>query len=271
MANEGTVIPDAGPGGWVGLTANRITLGPTSAVTLARDHLVVRTPSRPDFLAGNMLQLLGTPTSEEIGGWLETFRRTIGALPGVEHVWLQWETEHGAPPFADDTARHPTGDDWRLESATVMALDHLVAPDRHAPLEIVPVADPRHWHGATVLYRHAGWGGDDDFWRWRTEVLKAQVVAGRGALWLGFHQGIPVTRAAVVHDNGLAVVDDVVTHPAHRGLGLAGAVCHRAVADHRDRHPEDLVVVLTQPDGPGRRLYDRLGFSPISTVWTVMA
>lgn len=63
-------------------------------------------------------------------------------------------------------------------------------------------------------------------------------------------------------DQGIAAIGDVVTHPEHRGRGLAGrvtaALCHRL-------HAEVAIVGLNvgRDNTPARKLYERLGFLPL--------
>jgi GNAT superfamily N-acetyltransferase len=59
-------------------------------VTYARDHVTVRTPSKPDFHDGNTLDLLAPPAADELAGWGKRFQDTVGQL-GVRTVQLRWE------------------------------------------------------------------------------------------------------------------------------------------------------------------------------------
>lgn len=69
-----------------------------------------------------------------------------------------------------------------------------------------------------------------------------------------------------MHDRaGLAIVEDVVTHPLHRGRGLASAIVVHAVDHHLAARPHDRVVIRADADGAARRIYERLGFVPVAT------
>jgi GNAT superfamily N-acetyltransferase len=275
----------------LGLAVERASLSGRSLVTYARDHVTVRTPSRPDFRAGNTLDLVVPPAPEELTRWMDRFAETTGRL-GVPHVQLRWET----PLAGDAPATAPRPDPalaaavrdlgLSLSAVTVLVLDQLSAPAA-APAELVPVAAPsaipggptdRRWHAASVLYRYEtgddpdAWRGfDEDFVAWSVDVQRELATAGRAQVWLAMRHGGPVGRLTVVHDRqGLAVVEDVIVHPVHRRLGIASALIHRAVAHHLDGQPDSRVGIGAEPGAAVDHLYRRLGFRPHATVWTAL-
>jgi GNAT superfamily N-acetyltransferase len=275
----------------LGLAVERTSLSGRSLVTYARDHVTVRTPSRPDFRAGNTLDLLEPPGPDDLPRWVERFAETTGRL-GVGHVQLRWETP--LPPDAPPAAPLPdpvlaaraAGFGLALSAVTVLTLDRLVAP-APAPAELLPIEAPsavpggpadRRWHAATVLYRYetgegpAQWSDvDDTFVAWSVEVQRELAADGRARVWLAMRHGGPAGRLTIAHDRqGLAAVEDVVVHPVHRRLGIASALTHAAVADHLEAHPGSRVGIGAEPGGAADHLYRRLGFRPHATVWTAL-
>ncbi len=274
----------------LGLAVCRVGLSPRSLVTYARDHVSVRTPSRPDFWDGNTLDLERVPAPEDLAGWVERFRDTIGIL-GAQHVRLRWETplSPDAPADAVDALsgelfRAATELDLEVTPLTVSLLDELEEPPR-ALGDLVPIAPPsgvpggavdRRWHAATVLYRYVE-GEDPDDWRerdqdfvaWSVDVQRELALAERCQVWLTMRHGGPVARLHVVHDHqGLASVEDVVVHPVVRRHGIAAALTYKAVRAHLDVYPGSRVGIAAAPGSAGDRLYRRLGFRPHATVWT---
>lgn len=273
----------------LGLAVERASLSGRSLVTYARDHVTVRTPSRPDFRDGNTLDLERAPTPDALDGWLDRFERTIGNL-GASHVQVRWET----PLAATSDAVAPTPDPalaaactergLALEAVTILLLDRLAGASQApvavesfgAPVDDQDVVTERRWYASTVLYRYEegetpdDWRDlDDAFAHWSVEVQRELAAGGRARLWLATRHAIPVGRLTIVHDQqGLATVTDVVVHPAHRRLGIASALTHRAVADHLADHPDDRIGVGAEPGSSADRLYRRLGFRPHATVWT---
>jgi GNAT superfamily N-acetyltransferase len=277
----------------LGLSVLRAGLSPVTLVTYARDHVAVRTPSRPDFHFGNTLDLTGVPEPDELPGFLDRYEQTIGIL-GAGHVQLRWETplDPGTPPAAAtpdselaDRA-HELG--LTVSPVTVLLLDRLAPPAWGAAVELAPVPAPdgrtggpvdRRWHATTVLYRYFtgdtpdDWRGNDDgFVAWSVEQQRELARIGRCQVWVALRHGMPVARLSLLHDRqGLAVIEDVVVHPAHRRRGIASALTHRAIAHHLEVDPSARIGLAADPGSGADLLYRRLGFRPHATVWTAFA
>lgn len=267
--------------GGIGLAAERLGHGPDVLVTTASDHVALRTPTRPDHFSGNAIHLFAPP--ETVGPWLKRHADSIGHLPGVTGAFLSWEVPVDVVADGDLDSLLPddvpsdatveavsamvwrpdlreTGSTTRL--AALAALD-VVDPGR---LDIRSGADEHVMAGARALYLQAGWGTDVDYWRWHMAQQRDLMVAGRCDVWVAYAMGIPAGRASLMHDRqGLAIVEDVVTHPLHRRKGLASALVVHAMRHHLDAHPGDVVVIRADATGPARRLYERLGFVTVAT------
>jgi GNAT superfamily N-acetyltransferase len=275
----------------LGLAVERAALSGRSLVTYARDHVTVRTPSRPDFRAGNTLDLVVPPAPADLQRWVDRFVETTGRL-GVGHVQLRWETPlapdapAGVPEPDAALARAAADLGLALTPVTVLLLDELVAPPP-APAELLPVEPPsavpggavdRRWHAATVLYRYESGESPDD-WRdvdegfvtWSVDVQRELAADGRAQVWLAMRHGGPVGRLTLAHDRQrLAVVEDVIVHPVHRRLGIASALTHAAVAAYLAAVPGGRLGIGADPGSTADHLYRRLGFRPHATVWTAL-
>jgi GNAT superfamily N-acetyltransferase len=292
----------------LGLAVCRVSLSGRSIVTYARDHVMVRTPSRPDFHDGNTLDLAAPPAPEALAGWVERFHRTVGTL-GARTVQLRWEEPAGdaegdaAGDAAGEAAGDATGDaagspllspeltgaardlDLSVDATSVLLLDRLVEPPP-ADAQLVPIAPPsavaggvvdRRWHAATVLYRYESgetpeaWRTfDEDFVGWAVEVQRELAAAERAQVWLALRHGAPVGRLTFVDDRqGLATIEDVIVHPAHRRQGIAAALTAKAIATHLAVAPDTRIGIGAEPGSTAERLYRRLGFRPHAVVATL--
>lgn len=285
----------------LGLAVCRTSLSGRSLVTYARDHVMVRTPSQPDLHDGNTLDLVAPPMPESLATWVRRFRDTVGNL-GVDTVQLRWEepaddrasAQAAAPAPADGgvsveapaSSLAAAADDLGLElsATTVLLLGRLVEP-RPVDAQLVPVAPPsrevggpvdRRWYAATVLYRYET-GQTPDEWRafddrsvaWSVEVQRELAAAERAQVWLAMRYGAPVGRLTFVHDRqGLATIEDVIVHPAHRRQGIAAALTAKAVATHLAVAPDTRIGIGADPGSTAERIYRRLGFRAHAVVWT---
>jgi GNAT superfamily N-acetyltransferase len=101
------------------------------------------------------------------------------------------------------------------------------------------------------------------------DLESAKVVLGRQAFWkdhvavLGSVDGAAASGAAVMMVDGCRYVALVATAPAHRRHGYAEAVMRRALDVAASTHGER-PSVLHATDA-GRPIYERMGYTPIST------
>ncbi len=228
-----------------------VTLGPTTQVVPLDDLRVVRTTARPDHPAGNALHL-SVPL---------TAGTAAAAVAGLDERFPTGRARVVAPL---DPAGVPavTGHDPSV--VQVLRRTGAAGPGR-GDLAIGAPADDRAWHGLTVLHRHAAPAGEDrargaadDRLRWWVDGLRRLVGEGRARVLRAERFGTPVAAGvlywapgAAVPDGqaGLAVVADVVVHPAHRRLGIARAITDRLVTDHLGDFPRACVTGLWEHAG----------------------
>lgn len=247
------------------LRALRLTLDPGTVAAPLDELTVVRTPTRPDFREGNALHLRDAPTAGDVSRLLRAWDERFGSAPGVEHLRIRWVEPAGDRDLSAlrDAA---AAQDLQVDLSTSMELGSLVQGAGPADVLIAPAADRRQWHGATVLFRHTDWGGDEQFWRETMAGRRQLQQEGRSVTYLATRWGIPVGTATLFWDPladvgpdhaGLAVVDDVVVHPVHRGIGIGSALVRTALSRHLDGHPRARVLLHTDDAMP---LYEALGF-----------
>lgn len=258
----------------VGLASERLGFGPATLQTVVHDHVVLRTPTRPDHWPGNALHLFDPPA--DLAAAFGRFDRSVGQLPGICQRVVCWETS--------GTGDHPDAvvpDDVRLLSTEVGVLEPGAdAPARPVPegVTIVRADTPAQWAGAKVLYLQTDWEGDEPYWRWLVDQQRQLSEVGGGAVLVAYQLGIPVGRAALFVPHAgvqprvqeLAVVEDVVVHPLYRGGGVASALVSATVDLARRLLPEVRVVVRSDPGSSTAAWYARLGFTPVSRTWAAV-
>jgi len=265
------------------LRALRVGVHPDSLVLRSGTDVIVRTPARPDFRDGNVVDVLTPPRADEVATRLESVRRLMEPV-GVGHLHLRYELPPGAQ---DDAARVAAfiAAGCEVDVLRVLALDAVdlppVVPARPATVTIERLEGPdgdviagRRWYAAAVLDRYAhgedvtAWRAWDEEWgTWDRERVSALAHIGRAEVWLASRHGMPVATLTLVDDrDGLVVVEDVVTHPAHRRRGIARSLLGAALASLRGSRSLERVAIATRPDSPGEALYLGLGFTPLADV-----
>ena len=81
---------------------------------------------------------------------------------------------------------------------------------------------------------------------------------------VGYHGGSPVATAATVTSNGVIGLYNVATAPEHRQRGYGEAITRHAL-DAATRENGVGGIVL-QSTSQGLRLYERMGFQPVTRV-----
>lgn len=258
----------------VALRSWRVTMGPRTLMSTGPDHKVLVTTWRQDFWSGNAVHVDAHVEPDDLDRWLAVFEERLGHLPGIEHVQIVWATDDDQLDDVGDYQRRMTdacaerGLD--LDRLTVMELDELRPLAPATAVEVAPASTPADYAGATAIINQEG--GTIDFWRWRMDRFEELALAGRGRLWLGRRFGIPVATASVFRDDsGVASLDEVVVHPPSRRLGIGSHITAVAAGAHQRSFPDDRIVLGVDHASDAQRLYARLGFTPLATVWQASA
>lgn len=226
------------------------TLGPEARVVPLDDVRVVRTTGRSDHAAGNAVHHL-RPLDD---GW-------DAVLADLDQRFPTGRARVVAPTGGP----LPTVPGMRTSVVQVLRRADGPAPAGRSDLDLGPPTDDRAWHGLTVLHRHAAGpgedrarGADDDRLRWWVDGLRTLVGQGRARVLRATRFGTPVAAGALhwspgapVGDDhaGLAVLADVVVHPAHRGLGIGRALTEALVTTHRNDFPRAAVLGVWERPG----------------------
>lgn len=219
------------------------------------DHLVVHTPDNPTYHWGNFLLLPSAPAADEIGSWVETFRRE---LPGLGHVALGVDR----PDVGALDPLRAAG--WHVDVPVAMTAREVQGPAHpHPGATLRPLADDADWEQQVALSQ----AGEDDarltteFLTRRHQSYRELAETGAGRWWGAFLDGRLVASLGLyLAGRGLARYQNVKTHPDHRGRGLAGGLVHEAGRDALDRLGARQLVMVADPAEAAIRGYRRAGF-----------
>jgi ribosomal protein S18 acetylase RimI-like enzyme len=157
---------------------------------------------------------------------------------------------------------------WEVQRLLVMV--HRRPADRAPDLAAVSEVDEATLRpGRVAAARTYPWGQEDETVR---QVLRAKQVkaeATRVRFFTARVDGDPASFCEVYSDGPTAQIEDVVTLPEHRGLGLASAVVLRALDDAR-RDGSDLVFLTADEDDWPKELYRKLGFDDAGRFYTFL-
>jgi len=245
------------------LRALRLGVSPRALVVHVGTDVVVRTPSRPDEPAGNVVDLLEPPTVASLSTLIERVRRQMEPVGvGFVHVRFELPPDQAPPAALVEAAR---GHDAALQTQRVVELvGTALVPSMRLGIERLAPPTPddsvasRRWYAAGVLARYTQ-GATPEIWRafdaergaWHRDRLAALVELDRADVWIATSHGMPVASVSLLRDlDGLVTVEDLVTHPAHRGRGVASTLLAAALAFEQRARPGQRIIVALPPGLP---------------------
>jgi ribosomal protein S18 acetylase RimI-like enzyme len=104
---------------------------------------------------------------------------------------------------------------------------------------------------------------------WFAEVFDEGVAARQSFVcWVGYRDGLPITTAATVSTGGVIGLYNVATAPEYRQRGFGEAITRHAIdaAMRENGSPEANTRVVLQSTSDGLRLYQRMGFRPVTRI-----
>ncbi|MBZ5584161.1 MAG: GNAT family N-acetyltransferase [Acidobacteriia bacterium] len=190
------------------------------------------------------------------------------ALPSVHFdarglEWAYWVCEDWLEPRARRRSREVFERQGLRHSVD---LPGMVAERLAPPVKPLPEIEVRRVRNGPS--RHAFCGiGSTCFHvpiAWFYEVFDGERVWDRFAAYVGYHQGQPVSTAALVMGGGAVGVYNVATLPEYRRRGYGEAVMRRALEEARREHGIERSILQSTP--AGFRLYERMGYRTVTRV-----
>ncbi len=248
----------------IGERSERLCAPRTTVYEHRGDHWVVRCPDRPDYHWGNYLALAAPPRADGLAAWADRHREAFAGADGVERACVGWETAGPREPAGLRAAAEAAG--LGLEVVEALALVEPVPWTARVQIEVRPVPED----GWEELLAFCDTRGDVEaagFRRWRYAHYSELVRDGTGALWGAWRDGALVGAAGVFAAGGIARFQDVGVAEAHRGLGICSQLIAAMTLDVAGR--AETVLILADRGSQAERIYRRLGYDRLATVWGV--
>jgi len=226
-------------------------------------YLVVRNPALPDFWWGNFLLLAEPSQARSAGHWLATF---AAEFPQARHVAIGLDT--ASSQDVDPVPLVTAGLEYERNLVLTAAPGEVHEPPRpNRAATLRPLTSDGDWQQVLDL-RLAAIEPEDPpgiagFIRDRTAADRRLAEAGHGA-WLGALSGgrLVAQLGLFTVGGGLARYQNVVTHPAARGQGLAGTLAAWAARYGEAELGATTLVIVADPGHVAARVYASIGFVP---------
>lgn len=224
------------------------------------DHLVVRTPSNPEFHWGNCIFVTDADAVDDAQRWTEVFERSV---PGAG--WI-----------AIGLVRSPTDESAWVRRGFEIGLDEVLATStmpRQTPppvgYEVRPLAgtDWEQLVSRAITENDRTTGEDprtfEQFTRARAQAQRELAERGDAAFVGAFFDERLVAELGIVDCGGTARYQHVGTAFEHRGRGIASHLLGVAAGWAAQRGCTQWVIV-TESTNPAGRVYRRAGFELVA-------
>ena len=222
--------------------------------------MVISSPANPAYWWGNFILLAEPPPPAGTADrWLSRF---AAEFPGAGHVIFGVDVTDGTgvDPAGFQAAGLQFGCDIVLTANVVHPPPR---PDRTASYR--PLASPGDWRQAAELRAacrtDGGPGADSDFLHRRVAAERGLTEAGHGAWFGAFRDGRLLAQLGIFSvGSGIARYQNVETHPAARGQGLAGTLVYHAGRYGLRQLAASTLVIVAEPAHVAARFYRSVGF-----------
>jgi ribosomal protein S18 acetylase RimI-like enzyme len=250
-------------------TGLEILLLQGSTVERRPGYRVVRTPANPTYHWGNFLLVDGAPEPGSLAGWVSTFR---AEHPTAAHVAIAIDDPE---PRLDPAEAEELG--LAVEHDQTLTASRLspVEPVAGVDLRAVDPGSDAPWAALVEMELLDFEGGDVAghrvFLERRYAGHRALSAAGHGSWYAAWVGERPVSTLGLFRlPSGRARYQQVMTDPAYRQRGIAGALLRFAGHDQQAQGAGELVIVA-DPEGPAIGLYRRAGFVDVAPEWALYA
>lgn len=226
------------------------------------DHITVVTPSFPDYYWGNFIAFPNPPGSGDYARWTTLYKEEVESRSKVEHVAFSWDAADGR--LGDVDAFLEAG--FKPDICNVMVTDRLIEPPRYdSNIQTRPVETEEEWTAAAWCGSYYGELVERINPRVQQDQLAWKAVAerGDGYQYGAFLHDTLVGVVGIFRFEGGAVLDSVVTHPNHRGKGVASSMVYDASRHARSALKVDQLMLATEEDSDAERIYRRIGFTTV--------
>ncbi|EDY81069.1 acetyltransferase, GNAT family [Verrucomicrobiia bacterium DG1235] len=224
-------------------------------------YTLVRTPNNPTFYWGNFLLFENAPDEAAYENWIQLFHKEFGKEIG--HLTFGW--------IADEPGNISAflKNGFEEETSVILTLDTLKKPrPADLPHEIRKLKSDADWKVVVDLQILASEEQETPTPGYRefkvrqfANYRKAQEE-GHGAWWGLFHKDQLVCDMGLYFDQQRSIgrFQSVETHPDFRGQGLCSNLLYQLISDANRQNSLRHLVICTENDSAGHRVYQKLGF-----------
>jgi GNAT superfamily N-acetyltransferase len=228
------------------------------------NYLVVKTPSNPGFLFGNLLLFFEAPRLGSLESWKKLFRKEFADCPEVRHFTFCWDAPSDG--IGDVTELGMEG--FKVDFSVVLTAQSLHEPLKSNPcVEVRPISGDSEWSQvveAQVLSKAEDYD-EDSYRQFKVEQMaryRAMSEQGLGHWFGAFLNEKLVGDLGIYREGRLGRFQSVETHPEYRRQGICGKLVYETAKYALNKMGLTDLVMVADEHYHAAKIYESVGFVP---------
>lgn len=236
-------------------------------IVLDRDeYLVVKTPSNPGFIFGNLLLFFRAPKPGTLEKWQTLFRNEFADSPSVKHFTFLWDS----PSEGIGDVREFVSEGYKVDFSIVLTSRSVHPPAKlNSRVRVRPITTESEWQQVTenqILSRTADYE-EASYRRFKEQQMaRYRAMSERGlGHWFGaFLDEKIVGDLGIYHNNRIGRFQSVETHPNFLRQGVCGTLVYESAKFALEKMGLTDLVMVADANYHAAKIYESVGFIPKS-------
>ena len=226
------------------------------------DHLVIRTPSNPNYHWGNYLLFSRPPEQGDLEKWQALFHQEISARQVTHHMVFGWDSPEGetgvVQPFL--------AAGFELSESIVLTAQQVNPPPKYNQEVVIrPLVEDWEWAQAlkNQMDCRPAVHSEETYLPFKTAKMAGHREMQRAGLgeWFGAFLGNQlVADLGLFCLEGIGRFQSVETAPAFRRRGICGTLVYQAARYAFERMGAKTLVMAADEHYHAARIYESTGF-----------
>ncbi len=229
------------------------------------DYLVVKTPSNPGYMFGNLILFFDAPRNGCLDEWKAVFQREFGENADIKHFTFLWDD----PSIGAGEIKELKAAGFKVDFSVVLKANAVQTPRKYNhEIKVRPIGRGE-WHEVTEM-QILSKSSEFEETSYRTfkerQMARYRTMTEKGlGLWFGAFLGNRLVGDLGVYREGhLGRFQSVETHPDFRRQGVCGTLVYESSIYALNHMGIEELVMVADEDYHAAKIYESVGFSPVA-------
>jgi len=228
------------------------------------EYTVVKTPSNPGFMFGNLLLFFQAPKLGSLEKWKKIFQKEFEDDSAVKHFTFLWDSP--TEGIGDVTELAMEG--FKVDFSVVLTAQSVhPAVKSNSAVKIRPLSTDAEWAEVTEtqIISKAAEYGEASYRKFKKRQMARYRAMSEKELghWFGaFLDGKLVGHLGIYREGTLGRFQSVETHPDFRRQGICGALVYESAKFAFDKMGLTDLVMVADENYHAAKIYESVGFTP---------